>query len=98
LHSKVGSICKSDYAVSFSDTQNLELIRRKLVKAALVLKSNADVGTSWCEDVIELKRQTPDLELQNTLGVVQQYVTDLKRRSRVVQSLLERLSGTEKLV
>jgi predicted protein tyrosine phosphatase len=98
LHSKVGGVCKSDYTVSFSDTQKLELIRRKLVKAALVIKSNAGVGTSWREDMIELKKQTPDLELQDTLRIVQQYVTDLERHLTVVQSLLERLSGTEKLV
>jgi hypothetical protein len=94
----VGGVCKSDYTVSFSDTQKLELIRRKLVKAALVLKSNADVGKSWREDMIELKKQTPDLELQDTLRIAQQYVTDLERHSTVVQFLLERLSGTEKLV
>jgi hypothetical protein len=98
LHSNVGSVCKSDYTVSFSDTQKLELIRRKLVKAALVLKSNTDVGKSWREDMVELKKQIPNLELQGTLRIVQQYVTDLERHSAVVHSLLERLSGTEKLV
>jgi hypothetical protein len=98
LHSNVGSVCKSDYTVSFSDTQKLELIRRKLVKAALVLKSNTDVGKSWREDMVELKKQIPNLELQGTLRIVQQYVTDLERHSTVVHSLLERLSGTEKLV
>jgi hypothetical protein len=76
----------------------LELVRRKLVKACLILRSNADVGRSWKEDVLEIGKQIPSLDLRNTLEVLQQYITGLERHARVTESLLDRLSGTSKLV
>lgn len=98
LHSKVGSSRRSDYSVTFSDTQNLELIRRRLVKACLILKSNADVGRSWREDMVELGKRVTKVDLQDTLEIIQQYISGLERHARIIDSLLDRLNGTSKLV
>jgi hypothetical protein len=64
----------------------------------LILKSNADGGESWREDMVELGKLAMEIDLQESLEVMKEYITDLERHRRVVDSLLDRLSGTSKLV
>jgi hypothetical protein len=98
LHSKVPPQQKFDYLVTFRDIQTLEIIRRKLLKAFLILKSNADVGKSWAQDVTRLAQHIVQLDEDDILEVMPQYIASLERHSRVVNYLLDRLSGTSKLV
>lgn len=98
LNSKVGSACKLDYTVTFRDAQDLELIRRKLLKASLILKSNADVGRSLSMHVEKVARALQQNETQKSLELFNGYVANLEMHARTVNYLLERLSGTSKLV
>lgn len=98
MNSRVGSTCKLDYSVTFLDAQDLELVRRKLLKASLILRSNADVGRSLKIRVEKVARDLQPSEVQSSLEVFDQYTTDLEMHARIVNSLLDKLSGTSKLV
>ncbi|KAL8677818.1 MAG: hypothetical protein Q9186_005798 [Xanthomendoza sp. 1 TL-2023] len=98
LHSKVGVAQYVDYSVTFRDTQDLELIRRRLIKASLNLKSNADVGKSWEEETIKLTGHLATNELDQIFVTVRKYITDMYQHARIIDSLLERLDGTQNLL
>ncbi|KAL8701140.1 MAG: hypothetical protein Q9224_000634 [Gallowayella concinna] len=98
LHSKVGVAQYVDYSVTFRDTQDLELIRRRLIKASLNLKSNADVGKSWEEETIKLTGHLATNELNQIFVTVRKYITDMYQHARIIDSLLERLDGTQNLL
>jgi Mg2+ and Co2+ transporter CorA len=98
LHSKVGRKGRFDYSVTFRDTQNTELIRRKLIKASFILKSNADVGRSVRNDVVKLAKCTPKTDLRDILDSIQQYISSLEKYERIIKALLDRLTGTRELV
>ena len=98
MNSSVVNACKLDYSVTFRDAQDLELVRRKLLKASLILKSNMDVGRrlkAHIEGVMQTLQQSKD---PGSLEGLDQYAVSLKMHARIVDSLLERLSGTKKLV
>lgn len=94
----VGSPCKFDYVITFRDAQRLELIRRRLLKAALILRSNADVGVSLKGHIENLSHTMECGDISTSLQVLDQYVRFLNEHARVVDFLLERLAGTNKLV
>lgn len=98
LYSRVGSSRKFDFLVTFRDVQNLEIVRRKFLKALLVLNSNGDVGKCWMDRFTKFGRSVDEFDLGETLEIMQGYVLDLERHARVVESLLTRLDGTRKLV
>jgi hypothetical protein len=76
----------------------MELIRRKLIKAAFILRSNEDVGRSFQRDIVDLAKQAPNADLHEILEMLQRYSCSLERHERVIQSLLDRSAGTGKLV
>jgi len=84
--------------VTFEDVQDLELVRRKLLKALLNLESNADVGRCWLERVANLGTHAERIDVGEELMAMQEHILDLGRHARVVNSLLTRLDGTRKLV
>lgn len=98
MNSRVGSTCKLDYNVAFLDAQDLELVRRKLLKASLILRSNVDVGRSLKMRIERVARDLQPSEILSSLEVFDQYATDLEMHTRIVKSLLDKLSGTSKLV
>lgn len=98
LYSKVGSSRRFDFLVTFQDVQNLEIVRRKLVKALLNLRSNADVGRCWIDRLSNLCSSLDHFDLGENLEMMQEYVLDLERHARVVDLLLSRIDGTRKLV
>lgn len=98
LYSRVGSSRKFDFLVTFRDVQNLEIVRRKFLKALLVLNSNGDVGKCWMDRFTKFGRSVDEFDLGETLEIMQGYVLDLERHARVVESLLTRLDGTRKLL
>lgn len=100
MNSRVGCTppCKLDYNVAFRDAQDLELVRWKLLKASLILTSNADVGRSLNKQVEKVARDLQQSENFSSLEVFDQYAADLKMHARIVNSLLEKLRGTSKLV
>ena len=89
---------QTDYPMAFRDTQDLELIRRKLVKASLILKSNGEVGASWEKGMTKLTDYLASVELEHTFSMMRKYVSEMSQHARVVHSLLERLNGTHSLV
>jgi hypothetical protein len=97
LHSRVGRSRKSDYVVTFADAQDLERIRKKLLKASLLLKSNAKVGDSWNSKMRELSAMLGIEELR-LADLMHQYACTHEQHTLVVDSLCDRLSGTRKLV
>ena len=84
--------------MTFQDVQDLESVRRKFVKALLILSSNADVGKCWMDRSAKFSSSVDQSDLAENLEVMQEYVLDLERHARVVDSLLNRLEGTRKLV
>ena len=98
MNSSVGSRCKLDYTVTFRDVQDLELIRRKLLKASLILASNADVGRSLNMHIEKVAQALRQNKVPSSLEMLNQVVVDLEMHGRIVRSLLEKLSGTSKLV
>ena len=98
LNSSVVNACKLDYPVTFRDAQDLELIRRKLLKASLILRSSVDVGKSLKTHIEEVARTLQQSESLYGLETLDQYTASLKMHARTVDALLNRLSGTSKLV
>lgn len=94
----MGTIRKSDYTITFNDAQDLELIGRKMMKASLILKSNADIGRSWNVKLGNLGQRLGQERFSGSQEAMQEYITELERHARVVDSLLDRLAGTSKLV
>ena len=98
MNSFVGSTLKLDYTVTFRDAQDLELIRRKLVKALLILRSNADVGRSLMGYLRKLRQVADPGDTKSSKDLPEEYITSLEGYAKTVESLLNRLSGTSKLV
>ena len=98
MNSSVGSTCKLDYTVTFRDAQDLELIRRKLVKALLILRSNGDVGRLLKVYLAKLWQVANLEDTQSSTDLLEEYVTSLEGYAKTVESLLNRVAGTSKLV
>ena len=98
LYSKVGSTRTFDFSVIFRDVQDLEIIRRYLVKARLILRLNADIGRAWRVVTREMGRHVVGANVNDILDATQQYVDSLERHAKVVDMLLSRLQGTKELV
>lgn len=98
LNSSVVNACKLDYPVTFRDAQDLELVRRKLLKASLILRSSVDVGRSLKTHIEKVVRTLQSSKSQGSLEVLDQYAASLGMHARIVEALLERLSGIRKLV
>ena len=94
----MGNASKFDYSVTFRDMQDLELIRRKLLKASMILKSSANVGRSLSVFVEELRPGFGQVEYARQAKAFEQYTSDLRMHERVVNVLIERSTGTSKLV
>ena len=98
LNSAVGRSCKLDYAITFSDAQDLERVRRKLLKAGLILTSNVDVVRALKAHIRKVTQASGPSKVPNSLDVFDQYAASLEMHARTVKMLLKRLSGTSKLV
>ena len=98
LRSKVGRVSKFDYSLTFHDAQILERIRRKLVKASLILRSNVDIAESLGAVFDQVGMTATEDDVLPVLHTIRQHTADLRRHERVVESLLDRLAGTSKLV
>jgi hypothetical protein len=48
--------------------------------------------------MVVMERRVTKVDFQDTLEVMQQYISGLERHARVIDSLLDRLNGTSKLV
>jgi hypothetical protein len=48
--------------------------------------------------MVVMERRVKKVDIQDTLEIVQQYISGLERYARVIDSLLDRLNGTSKLV
>ncbi|ERF72672.1 hypothetical protein EPUS_09491 [Endocarpon pusillum Z07020] len=95
LNSSVGTPCRLDYTVTFRDVQDLELIRRKLLKAALILASNADVGRSLNAHIGKVAQALQKSEIPSSHEVLDQFAADLEMHAKVVTLLLEKVRGTK---
>ena len=78
--------------------QDLEVLRRKLLKALLILRSNKDVGRRLCTHVGKHRRKLPQSTITTSLEALDGHVASLQTHIRTVEYLLERLGGTERLV
>lgn len=98
MNSSVVNDYKLDYPVTFRDAQDLELVRRKFLKASLILRSSVDVGRSLKTHIEEVARTLQQSQSPGSLEMLDQYAASLEVHARIVDALLERLSGTSKLV
>lgn len=98
MNSTVGRSCKLDYAITFSDAQDLERVRRKLLKAGLILASTADIARSLNTHIKEISEVFELDEVAYSIAVFDQYAASLEMHARIVKMLLNKLNGTTKLV
>jgi hypothetical protein len=59
---------------------------------------NVDVGSSMKADLVKFDGTASSLDCRSTLELLQKYFSDLKGHIAVVDSLLDRLQGTNTLV
>ena len=95
LDSRVDRERRFSYPLTFRDVQVLEQIRRKLLKASLLLKSNIDLAESL---MTAFGRIIPYSNPSNDFHSFLQHKSDLARHLQVVNLLLDRLFGTSRLV
>jgi len=98
LRSKVGVIKKSDYSINFKDAQILERLRRKLIKASLILKLSIDISESLS---VEFRKFIDAITLKEDPEVfhaLRRHSATLNRHLRVVDFLLAKLAGTSRLI
>ena len=98
MYSKVGETRISDYPLTFRDAQDLELFRRKMTKASLILKSNADVARFWSLEVERVCQSLGEDSIQDGQRAMRQHINELERHVMVLDLLLENLAGTSRLV
>ena len=89
LNSSVINACKLDYPITFRDAQDLELVRRKLLKASLILRSSVDVGRSLKTHIEEVERTLQPSKSQGSLEVLDQYAASLEMHARIVDVLYQ---------
>ncbi|KAH6649389.1 hypothetical protein F5144DRAFT_4494 [Chaetomium tenue] len=99
LHSKVGLGNQETHVLTFSNAQRLERVRRKVTKARHILARNAEVATRWIRAVETLaSRHGGGEHFAALIGSVRKYIAELDSHSAAAALLLERLSGTQKLI
>lgn len=89
---------KHDYAVSFADCQQLQLLRQKALKASMVLAVCLDMArdcTDHCRRLARLQRTRPN---QQILEEIKSYTRKLRNVQRSTNSILQRSQGTAVLV
>jgi hypothetical protein len=69
-----------------------------LIKACFILKSNADAGRLISNDLVTLTKWAPETDLHDILDLIQQYISSLEKYERIINALLDRLTGTKELV
>ena len=73
-------------------------MRRKLLKALLILTSNTDVGKSLSVHMEKIFQAMKQSHSSSGYEAFTRYAVSLELQARIVKSLLERLNGTSKLV
>lgn len=97
-YSRVGKIVSQDYVVAFSDSQELQLSRKRLLRAFSAIESNL-------ESLSGIRRHLDDLSVDSALSnhkqaqiELDQFQSRLKGHKRALHRLLELSSGTSNLV
>ncbi len=98
MNSSVESRCRLDYTVTFRDAQDLELIRRKLLKVSLILTSNANVERSLNMYIEKAAQALQQNKTSSSLEMFNQFAVDLEMHKRIVSFLLKKLNETNKLI
>jgi hypothetical protein len=96
--SRVGRTHPHDYAVSFSDTQELQYCYRKLLKAQNAIGSALDVAsglTSHCKQLVDLAVLPTGFEVLLQLEL---YTARLKNHKDSIVSLVAYSQGVSNLV
>lgn len=92
LFSRVGRTFEEDYNVAFDDSQELQRLRKKLLKARTVIDSSIDIGTAYKEHCLKL-RSSYNLDIMDFMLVELDIITaHFRSHMRHVSTLLE-LSG-----
>ncbi|RMZ75072.1 hypothetical protein DV737_g5474, partial [Chaetothyriales sp. CBS 132003] len=97
LHSRVGRVRQSDYTVTFADAQELERIRKKLIKARLLLKLNTNVGREWASQMRVISKKI-GIEDPDLWELMSRFSFSYSQHTLVAESLSARLEGTLTLI
>ena len=95
--SRVGKIHHHDYAVSFSDGQDLQGLQRQFLRTLVVLESTIDIVKGCRSHVEDLRSWGIDIP-STIFHELESLDTKFSYHKRVVASLLEYSKGTANLV
>lgn len=96
--SRVGRACKHDYSVIFSDLQNLQLLRTKLLRIASTIDSFLTViqgCKNHCRRLDELKLVPLD---EQVIAGFELYERETKGHQRSIGRIIDQSQGTGDLV
>lgn len=96
--SKVDSIDDEDYAVAFSDSQDLQMLRQKLLRAASVLHSGLTVAKGCAEYCDQLGEVISDATGRKSLAEIGYYIQQLEIHSQSITRIIHQSEGTNQLV
>ena len=95
--SRVGKLHHHDYAVSFSDGQDLQGLQRQFLRTLVVLESTIDIVQGCRSHVDDLRSRGIDIS-STIFHELESLDTNFSYHKRVVASLLEYSKGTANLV
>ncbi|MCJ1453190.1 hypothetical protein MMC28_003536 [Mycoblastus sanguinarius] len=94
--SRVGQEHKCDFEVTFADSQKLQLVRRRLLRASSVLDSSLEVLCGCILHCRELELQ--GIESAKMCDQIASYTAQLEGHKRKIEVLLVQSSGTTHLL
>ena len=96
--SRVGQFCAHDYAVTFSDSQRVQNIRERLLRAIVVLDANLEVVSGCKAHCRALSNTRIGLMPQVLTSELEAYSAQLRSCRGTVVAILEQSRGTLDLV
>jgi hypothetical protein len=96
--SRVGILKEHDYSLTFSDIQELQFFRQKLLRVLSVLDSCSAVAKGCERHCRQLHTLKATLSNDMVLDGLQNYADQIDRYRRNITTLMEYSSGTSNLV
>ena len=96
--SKVDSTDDKDYAVAFSDSQDLQMLRQKFLRAASTLYSCLTVVETCASYCSQFSNVTSDVSGRRPMVEINFYIQQLQIHSQSITRSIHQLEGTNQLV
>lgn len=96
--SRVGIDYDQDFALTFSDCQNLQLLRQKLLRTASVLDACLDVTSGCADHCIRLTNMKLVDSSGRGLSEIEYYKRQLLQHRRTIGRITQQAAGAGRLV